>query len=90
MVMVRVIWGLLVGLLVWWLIRRWLRNAAPEPSTPPAPPVPDDTRVTRMVACAHCGLHLPEADAICSTTSAGPVYHCSPEHARADTHRTEQ
>lgn len=89
--MVRVIWGLLVGALVWWLIRRWLRQASTEQpplSTPPHPE--EEPQVTRMVACAHCGLHLPESDAISTRSASGTVYHCSPEHARANPNNTEQ
>ena len=33
-----------------------------------------------MVACAHCGLHLPRSDALVLGASPQPEYYCSPEH----------
>lgn len=46
------------------------RQAPPTPK-PPAAPAP-------MVACRHCGLHLPQGDA---TTGRHGVY-CTAEHRR--------
>lgn len=70
--------AVVVGLVVWWLTRG--RRAGPERPRPKAegrppaggPPQP-------MIRCAHCGVLLPQADAI-----AGPKDHayCSPEHLR--------
>jgi uncharacterized protein len=34
--------------------------------------------VAKMVACAHCGVHLPESEAI----RDGDKYFCSEEHRR--------
>jgi uncharacterized protein len=55
-----------------WLIRRALRaHAAGKPQE--KVPVPGD-----LVACAHCGVHLPRAEA---RESGGRLY-CGEEHAR--------
>lgn len=60
---------LLVVFLIVWLVRGGRPGrSAPGPTTPPPPPAdtgnpagaPPDT----IVACAHCGLHLPRADAL--------------------------
>lgn len=45
--------------------------------TPPAPP--PVASVARMVACRHCGLHLPEADAV----SGQHGRYCSEAHRQA-------
>lgn len=39
-----------------------------------------------MVACTHCGLHLPQADAV--TDSSGQFY-CSAEHRRQAQQNTD-
>ena len=33
-----------------------------------------------MVACAHCGLHLPRSDALMLGHAAQPTYYCCAEH----------
>lgn len=33
-----------------------------------------------MVACAHCGLHLPRSDALVLGNASRPAYYCSAEH----------
>jgi uncharacterized protein len=52
-----------------WLVRRALR--APRGRSPLA-------KEAELVRCAHCGLHLPRAEA---REAAGALY-CSDEHAR--------
>ena len=47
--------------------------AAPSSAAPPVRPAQD------MVRCAHCGLHLPSADAV----HAGGRSYCGAEHAAA-------
>ena len=54
-----------------WLIRRALRRIDGE-GAPKAPPVGE------LVRCAHCGVHLPRAEA---RQAEGALY-CSDEHAR--------
>lgn len=40
-------------------------------------PAPALKQPQNMVACAHCGLHLPQADAV---TDGASQYYCSAEH----------
>lgn len=55
-----------------WLVRRALRGAAhkPEARTPQAQ--------GELVSCAHCGMHLPLAEA----RARDDRVYCSEEHAR--------
>jgi len=50
-----------------------LKDPTQRPPRPPPSPAP-------MVACAHCGVHLPAADAV--PAPDGRLY-CSPAHVRA-------
>lgn len=70
---------LAVVLVAFWI---WRNNRLPPRSDapdrpagpkPPAPSVPDE-----MVACRHCGVHLPRADAV--RGALGP--YCGHEHRR--------
>lgn len=67
------IW-LLVILVAIWAFKRSRRPAksAEDPKTPNSSP-------SNMVACAHCGLHLPQEEAVTGTKGL----YCSTEH-RAD------
>ena len=67
-------WLLLLGWLVWMIsrLRRPASRSAPT-DTSPAPATQD------MVACAHCGLHLPKRDAVQGARGA----YCSTEHRTA-------
>lgn len=49
------------------------RRAIETPTQTAAPALPQD-----MLACAHCGVHVPAAEAL---VESGRVF-CSPEHAR--------
>ena len=62
-----------IVLLVVWLLRRAL--AAPRSGDKPQAP---DGQQGDLVACAHCGVNLPKAEA----RSAGGRYFCSEEHWR--------
>lgn len=42
-----------------------------------AAPAPALKSPQNMVACAHCGLHLPQADAV---SGGSNLYYCSAEH----------
>ena len=61
-----------VAVALWSSQRR--RQAPAAQRRPAAPPSPQD-----MVACAHCGVHLPRPDAL----AAGALHYCSAEHREA-------
>lgn len=75
---------LVVLLLGVWL---WKRNRSTEARErplqraprPAPPPPPASTEVTEMVACLHCGLHLPAHEAVAG--QHGP--YCSQAHRQA-------
>ena len=67
---------LLLGALAWWAYRR--SRAARRSDTPPAP-APAPAAPQDMVACRHCGLHLPHSEAVAGTL--GP--YCSAAHRSA-------
>jgi uncharacterized protein len=53
---------------IWWIKRQRLPQApTPKNATPEPQP---------MVACAHCGLHLPQSEAVASDRA----FYCSPSH----------
>lgn len=72
-----------IALLAFFWIRKMLRSsgdgAAKKPSEP-NPPEQMGERPQDLLACEHCGLHLPRADAC---FKKGRPY-CSQEHADAD------
>ena len=63
-----------------WLIRRALVNAsrAKQGGAQPGTPAADGKMHGELVKCAHCGTHLPLAEA----RAAGDRVYCSDEHAR--------
>lgn len=61
----------LAVLILVWLVRRALRER--QRGAPTVPGAPGE-----LVACAHCGVHLPRAEA----RSASGGEYCSEEHAR--------
>jgi uncharacterized protein len=66
---------LFIAIYIWRRNRREeMQSRPPSPGRPPAVGAPQD-----MVRCAHCGLHLPAADAL---TGPGGVY-CCPAHRDA-------
>ncbi len=65
---------LLVVLLVIWAIKRTKTAARPKPPADPAVKTPSD-----MVSCAHCGIHLPQEEAV----SGQKGLYCSTEHRTA-------
>lgn len=62
---------LALGALLWWHWRK-ARDGAVPPSETPRP-------VERMVRCAHCGVHLPESDALAD----GARHYCNAAHRDA-------
>jgi uncharacterized protein len=67
-------WLLLLGWLVWMISRLRRPALRSTPSKAPAQATTQD-----MVACAHCGLHLPKRDAVQGAHGA----YCSTEHRAA-------
>ena len=65
-----VLLALAVVVLVW-LVRRALSARRPDAA-------PRDTQGGELVSCAHCGVHLPRAEA----RAAGGAVYGSEEHAR--------
>ena len=61
---------ILLVVLAVWLIRRALRRPGPEKAF--------QVKEAQLVRCAHCGVHLPRAEA---RETQGLLY-CSEEHAR--------
>lgn len=57
-----------------WMVNKRLRGPVSKGSVPPRPSTPQVP--ASMVECAHCGLHLPVADAVLEGTR---VY-CSDAH----------
>lgn len=51
------------------------KPAGPAPQRESPPQAASST----MVRCAHCGVHLPQAEAVAS----GPLNYCSPQHRDA-------
>jgi len=73
---------LLLALVVIWLFYspalRGRRQVKREPPSAPQPPPPAPTQA--MVSCAHCGVHLPESDAV--VDGHGQTY-CGNAHRQA-------
>ncbi len=67
---------LAVLLVAFWIWRN-NRQIGSDQGAPPAPPKPRASRTPMvMVACPHCGTHLPESDAVVGRLGA----YCSAEH----------
>ena len=69
----------LVLLVVLVLGYAWWRGQRRAESPPPRRPTPTATPQD-MVACAHCGVHLPRSEAL----THGPRTYCCAEHQRKD------
>ncbi len=67
------IWLLVILLAIWAVKRNRKANQTPAPKAPP-PTAPSD-----MVTCAHCGIHLPQEEAV----SGKNGLYCSAEHRTA-------
>jgi uncharacterized protein len=62
---------ILIGL---WLVLTIIKRALASHRKPPS----DKPAVAKMVVCAHCGVHIPESEAI----RDGDRCYCSEEHRR--------
>lgn len=65
---------LLVVLLVIWAIKRTKTSSQAKPPSAPEAKAPSE-----MVICAHCGVHLPQEEAV----SGQKGLYCSTEHRTA-------
>lgn len=68
---------LVIGVAVWLIIGR-RRGPPPTPKTPPRPAEPAEPAA--MLACAHCGVHVPQAETVMD--AAGRPY-CGALHRLA-------
>lgn len=68
---------LVVGIGVWSLVSR-LRGPRHDRPADDRPAEPAGLAPVQMVECAHCGLHLPAADAL----AEGSRLYCSDAHRR--------
>jgi uncharacterized protein len=72
---------LLVVAFALWLLKTKGRAAPPTSRRPDAPPTPKaPPQPATMLACVHCGVHLPQADTV--QDAAGRAY-CSEAHRLA-------
>jgi len=62
-----------------WLVIIWAFKRARRPSQPPASKASPAAAPSNMVGCAHCGLHLPQEEAV---TGEKGLY-CTTEHRSA-------
>jgi uncharacterized protein len=65
---------LLLVLVVIWAVKRGRAPKPPQPSQNPEPSSPSE-----MVTCAHCGIHLPQEEAV----SGQKGLYCSTDHRAA-------
>jgi uncharacterized protein len=73
---------IVVAIWLWRKARREeLHSRTPPPPPPPAPGTIAPPQA--MLRCAHCGLHLPAADAVRGPDGAA---YCSAAHRQAATH----
>ena len=59
---------------LWW---SWSKRNTPEKSKPS---VRNPPPAEKMLTCVHCGVHLPESEAV---TDAGQIYCCEAHRAAA-------
>ena len=69
---------LVILLVIVWLVysitRRWIASLEQKKQQKQQRPL----RISTMVSCAHCGLHVPQDEAV----QAGGKYYCSDEHKK--------
>jgi uncharacterized protein len=66
---------ILVLLVVWVGYHLWRKGRIADAAKPQSPQR-SPAKPLAMVACAHCGTHLPSSEAI----QAGRVFYCNAEH----------
>lgn len=72
------LWGLIVAAIVLWVLRaKKTVSSIQQQQRKSAEAGPADVEV--MLQCAHCGIHLPQSEAVLNPT--GEPY-CSVEHRR--------
>ena len=83
--MLRIVFLLLLVLgLLWWFGKARGRPSSARPPEPDAQPAAG-AGPQAMVRCAHCGLHLPQVDAIAGDQPSGDqpaALYCSEAHRR--------
>ncbi|MBM3361971.1 MAG: hypothetical protein FJY42_04785 [Betaproteobacteria bacterium] len=75
--------ALALGLIWWWRLLVRKNQARPKDAAPASPPPPgpaDD-----MIACDHCGLHLPRSEALIGARGT----YCSAAHREATEGRSQ-
>ena len=69
---------IILAVVVGWFFGRGRGKPRPPPEPDAAPPVPPEPQARiEMLACAHCGVHLPRSEAAFDV--AGRPF-CTPEH----------
>jgi uncharacterized protein len=81
----RLIWWLIIGLGAWWLIKRLRVGQAGVGTDQAAPGAPTPSESTSrdplvMARCAHCGMHLPQSEALLDDAQRS---YCSAAHRTA-------
>lgn len=71
--LIRLLTYLAIGTFIWFFIKNFLRKQQGQANKPPAA-----KRGELVVQCRHCGVHLPESEAI----NAEADYFCSADHKR--------
>lgn len=77
-----------IALGVYWLWRQGRMAEAREaraatPATPATARSSAGQAPQDMVACAHCGLHLPRSEALADGTGGSAPFYCSPAHRQS-------
>lgn len=76
--------AVILAVVVGWFFGRGRGKPAPrQPAPPPAPAAQGKPLRIEMLACAHCGVHLPRSEAAFDV--AGRPF-CTPEHRVAGPH----
>lgn len=77
--------ALILAVVVGWFFGRGRRQGPPPPGRQATPPAAGKTEPKRieMLACAHCGVHLPRSEA--AFDAVGRPF-CTPEHRVAGPH----